>query len=331
MGIEWTDSFVGYTNSTISGAYSSPSNPSTPQSGGPNGAKYYPLNGSGTTLPRVLSGSLARVLVGFRHYWGGSTTGAILRLIDNATTQVTLSIDSANRIVVANGAGTTLGTSAPVHTSTRWDYIEVDATIDNTTGSVLVKVNGATALNLTNVDTQNSANASVTTVSWAGTSGDDRLTDVYILNATGAPNSLLGDVTIAPLRPTAAGNYTDWTLGAGGSKTAAVNEATADGDTSYNSSATAGQRDTFATGDLSVSLTGTIAGVAVKCYARKDDGGSRLVGGMVRLAGVDAEAAGASVSSSYAWLYDAFVTDPSAAAWTPANVNAAEFGYKLVS
>lgn len=330
MGIEWAESFTGWNAATMAGLYNNPSNPSTPQAGGPNGQKYYPLNGNGTTLPKQLSADLARVLTGFRWLYNGGA-GTFLRILDTAAIQLQLSVDVAGRVTVTGGAQ--LFVSAPnlIRQGT-WNYIELDTTINNATGAVLLKVNGVTVANLANVNTRGgSASNTCNTVMVVGVSGADGMADWYILNATGAPNALLGDVVVVPLRPAAAGFYQEWALGAGASKTVAVQDATPDGDASYNLSGTVGQRDTYTNGHLPATLAGTIAGVVVKTNNRKDDAGARVIAGMCRSAGVDAAAAGQPVIATYAWLADAFATDPGGAAWTVASVNGAEFGYKLIS
>ena len=203
MGIEWAESFAGWNSATMTGLYSNPANPSTPQPGAPNGQMQYPLNGPGTTLPKTLSADMARVLTGYRWLYNGGS-GDFLRIMDTSAVQLRLSVDVAGRVTIT-GLGT-LFTSAPglIRQGT-WNYVELDATINGATGSVLFRVNGAAVATLANVNTRGgSANDTANIVMPMGV-GVDWMTDWYILNATGTPNALLGDVVGVPLRPASAG------------------------------------------------------------------------------------------------------------------------------
>lgn len=256
----------------------------------------------------------------------------ICQLIDTSTIQLSLSIDAIGRLVVSNGSGTVLGTSAPVINLNVWHYIEFQATINNTTGTYEVRVDMTNVLSGTGADTQNSANASANIVKLTSTQTGTHFADFYCNDATGsAPNNTFwGDTRIQPLLPSGAGATTQWTPSAG-SNFQNVDDATPDGDTTYNSSSTLNQVDTYAYSNLTPTA-GTVFAVQVLTYARKDDAGTRSIAPVIRHSGTDHVGTTQSLSTSYQYHAEIHEENPgTAAAWTIAEVNAAEFGVKLTA
>jgi hypothetical protein len=102
-----------------------------------------------------------------------------------------------------------------------------------------------------------------------------------------------------------------------------------DGDTSYNYESSVGDIDTFVT--PGVSAASTVYGVQTNLYARKDNTGARQVSDIVRQGGTDYAGTTGTLSASYQFFSTLRNQDPTNSNWTAANVNADEFGYKLVS
>lgn len=278
-------------------------------------------------------------VVGFA-FRAGSLPGspaALCSFLDTGTIHcgVALSDTTGQLFAFRSTAATVLGTG-PALTVGTWYYLEVKATISDTVGVVVVRLNGTTVLNLTGIDTRNSANATANTVrlgSTAATTGfSNDYDDVYIFDATGsANNDFAGDCRVEQVLPSGAGATTAWTPSAGANY-AAVDEVPPNGDTDYVSSATAGQTDTYAFGDLSVASSGTVKAVQATVQARKDDAGSRSLALVTRPGSTDRVGATQAVADTYVACPQLWDTNPdTAAAWTVAEVNSSQFGFRLVS
>lgn len=250
-----------------------------------------------------------------------------LALRDSGALQVEVRINTAGQLVAARN-GTALATvEAPLAFST-WYYIELAAYIHDTAGTLTVRVNGASVITLSGVDTKNTANAYANQLALRSPNNGNALTmidDLYICDGAGSTNnSLLGDCKVVALLPSGAGASTDWTPSAGANYEC-VDEATPDDDTTYVSSATAGHKDTYALGDLSGS--GTVYGVQALYRVRKDDAGTRTVKSVLRSgAGTEANGTSNNVGDTYGYYADVFDAEPGGAAWTVAKVNDAQAG-----
>jgi len=261
-------------------------------------------------------------------------------IIDNGTCQVDLRYDNNHRFYVTRN-GTTLGSGSMVLRSPHWYYIELKVLIDNTNGGVWLRINGqdeirlgAYALTPTSLDTQATANAYANQI-WlgSGASANYLCDDLYICDATGSRNNdFLGDVRVQTILPSADGGTNEWTASAG-SRWECVDDPTPDSVTDYISEDTAGQKNTFAFGNVTPT-SGTVKGTQILIAARKDDAGSRFIAPVYGngTPASDVDGATVSVGDSYIYYSEIKEQDPVAAAdWTIASVNAAEFGVRLVS
>ena len=156
---------------------------------------------------------------------------------------------------------------------------------------------------------------------------DDYLYD----DTTGFPTSAnfpVGPRQITTTRPISDGTCTFSTLSAGTSHSALVNETAPDGDTTYVEDPTIGDQDLLNFGALGYTPTG-ITGVVMNAYLINPAGGS-INNQMVCKSGATTTASTATLTpTTYITKQAAFNVDPNtAAAWTAAGVNAAQFGYK---
>lgn len=277
-------------------------------------------------------------VIGFALRIGGFPAGAppLIRLSDGGTAQCGIHIPAGTGQIAAfrNTPTTVLGTTASaVLTPNVWAYVEAKLVISDT-GSVVVRVNGTPVLSLPSVDTRASTTVSTANVVEIGAlatiSTNFDYDDVYILDGTGTVNNdFLGDCKVEQVLPTGAGATTAWTPSAG-SNWDCVNEAPPNADTDYVASATAGQTDTYAFGDLTV--TGTVKAVQATAQARKDDAGSRSIALVARPGSTDRVGATQAVGDSYALYPQVWDTNPdTAAAWTAAEVAASQFGQRLIA
>lgn len=304
--------------------------PSSMQSGRFSGQCFRLSSTAGVS--RNLRVANARMTVGFA--WRGPTTlnstGNILRIFDGGGTEhARVTINSDGSLTVSR-AGTALtgGTSAAaVVTASNWYYIELDYTCNDTTGAFGLHVNGVSVCSGSGLDTRNGGTGVLGQINFASANGQTSdFDDVYVASGS---TSFQGDTRVMTSWPTGAGASTQWTP-LSGANWQNVDETTPDGDTSYNSDATSGHIDTFGTGALGV--TGTIIGVVVHAFARKDDAGARNYrtklrddGGTMRNGATNA------LSASYAGYWDMWVQNPNGSvAWTVTAVNNSEFGYEDV-
>lgn len=281
--------------------------------------------------------------------WGAGTAETIIcQFADAGTSQLQLTCNNAGKLSAYRGGGvptgsvstgatlgTLLGQSAngALPTGT-WHYLELLGTIDPTAGVVTVRVDGQQVISLTGQNTRASANGSADTIwLWAMIGGGVQATfdDLYLCDGTGAANNtFLGDVRVAALLPNAAGNYSQLAPTGAGTNHGCVGEATEDGDTTYVSSATAGQKDSYLTPALAG--TGTVKGVQLGLVARKDDAGTRTIQPLVRQAATDALGTAVSLGNSYQQYLTPYDTNPATAgAWAFPDLGTAEFGVVVAS
>lgn len=336
MAIIFMDGFDHYTN--IISKWTGSNNASIGTTGGRRNGGVY--NGNNfhycyKTLPTSATTMIAGCA--FKPNGTGASR-AILNFCEGVTTQhVTLSYESSGKITARRGNdnGTILGTGLTVLTSGIFYYIECKVTVNATTGYVEVRVNGVLDLQLSNQNTRNGGTVGTIDTfqigqsNGAGDGTSGSYDDLYVCDTTGpSANDFLGDCRIDTLFPNGDGNYQQFSLSTGTSHFANVNK-TAPAATPYNFSSTVAQRDSYAFTDLPGLTSQIIYGVQINAAATKSDSGTRSVGTMSRLGGVDKDGAGTALSTSQLIVSEIQHTDPVGTAWTEANVNAAEFGVKV--
>lgn len=229
--------------------------------------------------------------------------------------------------------GTSVGSSS-VKISGEWYYHEVRLVVDQVAGSCQFKIDEVSETSVSNIDTAlaSFSTSGVDTI-WLGESAGISLTqrfdDVYILDSSGsAPNNtFLGDVVVETLFPSGAGATTNFTPSTG-SNFQNVDDTNHDGDTTYNSASTVGNRDTFATTNL-VGTSATIYGLQTNIVARTSTLGVRSISDVVVSTGTF-DGDNFALSANYENYRTLKPLNPNtSAAWTVSEVNAAEFGYEI--
>lgn len=221
-----------------------------------------------------------------------------------------------------------------------YTYVEMRITFHDTAGVVQVRLNGTLVLDLSGIDTQQTANASANRIRLGNhgtggtfTFGTEDIDDVYVCDGTGTVNNtFLGDCRVDVLRPTADGANSAWTPSTGTSHFALVDETTPNDDSDYLSTSTAGVRDTQALGDLPSMTDMVVAGVQQCVSARKDDAGTRQMKGVLKSGGTtQAGSVTHTLTTSYRYYRQITETDPATSApWTEAGVNALESGVENI-
>jgi hypothetical protein len=110
---------------------------------------------------------------------------------------------------------------------------------------------------------------------------------------------------------------------------AMVNEASVDGDTSYNSSNTVGAYDLF-TGQPIDTTPDTIHAVQLVCAARKLDSGTRTIKQISKLGATQQDGADFNLAATYLWVRDLFELNPDGDEWLKVDFGNLKRGYQVV-
>ena len=165
-----------------------------------------------------------------------------------------------------------LGTGSRTLIVNNWYYVEIRHLVNQTTGRVVVKVDGVTEIDFTG-DTQGvPANGNIALIQWLlGTAGTD-FDDIYINDTTGSEsNGFDGDQRIYAVFADGAGNYAQWDPSAG-ANWQNVDDNPPDDDTTYNDTPVANEKDSFTFADVAPSPALTsISAVQAMYYARRAD------------------------------------------------------------
>ncbi len=215
-----------------------------------------------------------------------------------------------------------------------WHYIEMEQTLSTggaSTGSCVVKLNGATILNLSSISNNDDLVELPTILSIGGVMDVDDL--VLVTGSEVAPfNTLFGDWAVRTLFTNGAGSSTQFTPVPVVANYLNVDETTPDDDITYVQSGTVGERDLYAMTDLPAAVV-SVLGVAATPTIRKSDAGTRQFANVVHRAGSSTVGSTLTCTSAYAaGLQTMFRFDPvTGVAPTPAQVNAYEAGYDVVT
>jgi hypothetical protein len=285
------------------------------------------------------------VIVGFAYKAIGALQETSITLTGESAgsshEQLSINIRSDTGVIAVrrgrHDIGTLLATSSPgVISDDVWAHIEFKAVIDNSSGSVEVRVDTIPVLTISSVDTQGLATNSVTAVQVVCTGSSVALgliDSMWVMDGTGAApfNDFLGDKRVSVKNPKAAGTSTQFSP-LSGSNYEMVDETIIDEDTTYNESGSVGAEDNFTqqtTTDIGVSPSTVYAVQTVNCVRKTDAAEVRyqdvFVSGGTSYYSADKEA-----SSSYYCTAFIHQVDPSTGiAWTVSGLDAAASGYKL--
>lgn len=265
------------------------------------------------------------------------SSGALCTLYGDGVTTTHLSLyanaDGSLSLYRGTSAGTLLGTSATGLVSVGvWYYCELYSVIDDTTGAYEVRIDGVNVLSGSGVDTRNGGTNPEITVFGLGRQSSDRTfyDDIYFITGDGVGVSgFQGEITIEGIRPNGAGNYTQLTPTGSATNWQNVDDIPFS-TTDYNSSATTGQKDTYAMSNLTAT-TGTILGSVIHFAANKNLAGFKKGRRIIRISGTDYNGADTpSLSASVRYFSEVLPTSPATAtAWTISEVNAVEAGVEV--
>lgn len=222
-----------------------------------------------------------------------------------------------------------------------WLFLEATVVIHDTAGSVLVKLNGVSVIDVSGVDTKKTG--STINRIWVANqcpgnayAGSQCLwLDDFMIGNGDTPNgSPPGDARVEYLVPIANGAKTQFTPSAG-NNWSNVDEIGSGVDTDYNWESEIGTVDVFSMSNLSGN--GTIHAVQSVIRAAKDDAGYRLVrpafykpigqGDTIRLY---TDTPTAAVADGFGYSRKLFMTSlDTGSAWTVEEINDIQFGYAI--
>lgn len=253
----------------------------------------------------------------------GSDT-VLVRFYEGSTLHIDVRVTSTRKLKVTRN-GTSLGTGTPSLTAGVWYQFAIHVKVHDTTGEIHTWIDNVADLSLTGQDTRN-----------GGTSGT---IDKYMIRGefgysvryddihawTGNANK--GMSRIVGCLAASDGAHTDWTPSTGTDHFAMVDDASPDSDSTYVSSDTTANRDSYNMAPLGIDPGATIYALVARMVARKLDIGTRTLALFVRPVTTDYDGADQSPAYGYTQLSEAWETNPAtAAAWTPAEIDATEVG-----
>lgn len=231
----------------------------------------------------------------------------------------------------ASALGTLLGTSTNALTSATWNYLELVVTVHGSTGTVELFVNGSKTnwLDLSGQNTLAGSNAYINMFGFQSLASIPVFDDIYCVSSTGGTRTTrLGDVKAVSIAASAGdGAVANFTPSTGTDNGAMVDDATPDGDTTYNASATPGNIDTYAFPASGVN--GPVLGVQIHNYMKKTDAGTCDAQSVARIGGSNYLGTQTGVATSYGFLTHLHELSPASAAdFTAGEIDGAEFGVK---
>jgi hypothetical protein len=347
MAFQFCDTFCTITSSaqspyeniggsiTYSSAYARFAAPSGCQGGGVK----IPLNG---TLRKNLQSNQA-TLIAFCSFGAlalpSTGNSAIMAFLDNGTCQCLLAVTPSGALqfyrgtsggTVAIGSASSPGliglSSAPAH------GIEVQVTINSSTGSVKCWLDGVQVINSSGLNTQFSANAFANQAQLGGASGSIGSSDqgfycdyFRVWDGSGSSqNAALGtDRQPITKLPSGTGSNTNWSPTGFSHNYQCVSVVPPSG-SDYVSASGTNVIDDYAT--PSAGLAQAPSMVVAQSYYQKTDGATRTYTNGVLSSGVSGVGSTFTANSGLTWVQNCIVTDPATGvAWTAGGADAAHF------
>ena len=347
MALKWLEGFEAYGvtngNSTVDfiGKYSSVGVASAYQiKAGRIGGKCMWVNTVSSAFETPQFSNQATWTVGFGYKqdgMGGMGDACQIRDASASQIQIDVVVGTAGEIWVFRGAsqvnliGVTRGANLRPGV---WAYIEIQTTINNTTGTVIIRVNGNTVLNLTGQNTRGNSNNFASSVRFTGnaTGGSNSyFDDIYICDGSGSNNTtFLGPQKVVAILPSADNGSQQWSTSSGSTHFSLVNENPPDDSTTYVQDTVSGHVDLWDYANTPSTIA-NIKGVQVNTVFEDTDATAfSLVERCV--SGATTSDASSVAGTNGTFKVAAFVleTDPNTSAlWTQSNLDAAQFGVKV--
>jgi hypothetical protein len=251
-----------------------------------------------------------------------NSTQNVCKFLDpSSATQLSFSTVSGGAIAVTLGdTATLLETSSGTNLSQNvWSYVELQMLCSATVGTVAIRINGSTVLNLTGQNTKGSGTTTNIGSIKVGSNITPLFQDLYITTSSGSHNTgFLGDVQMPISLANANGTYTAWTPNGAGTIYQSVNASTPADSTVFASDST--------------SVTGNIVGVCHMSRMLKSTSGTRTVSQTITNGGSDQIASAVALGTSYGYFLQVSETDPNTGLpYTQSGFNTIQTGVETVS
>lgn len=275
----------------------------------------------------------------------GSGNSTVMAFLDNGTCQCLLAVTPSGQLQFYNGgsggtvaigspsaSGLISSSSAPAH------GIEVQVTINSSTGSVSCWLDGVQVIHSTGLNTQQSANAFANQAQLSGVSGSQGnnnegfYTDYFrVWDSTGSTqNAALGtDRQPITKLPSGAGTNTNWTPNGLTHNYQCVSVVPPSG-SDYVSASGSGVIDDYAMPVAGISTAPSM--VVAQSYYEKTDANTRTYTTGVLSSGSSGVGNTFTANSSLTWVQNCIATDPATGVtWTAAGADAAHFLHEELS
>lgn len=277
------------------------------------------------------------MFIGMAHqHFGAVTLGAVRSIVAlydlTNTVLVQLRLTTDRKLLATVGSSTNVATGTSVLPMNQYVYIEMYTSIDNSTGTFAVKVDGVQEINFIG-DTQPGANFVISTVEFtcAGGDQDHYLDDVVINSPSGNNNNTWpGIVRLLPDYPNNSGSATQ--LSRGGTDTgqnySQVNEVPYSA-SQYVYGNAVDQEDLYNIQDPTIPANAEIKNIIVNAIA-KVDSGAGMIALMAKSGAVQSQGSDKSIGISDKLYQEVWNIDPSTSGtWSAAAINNLEIGVKI--
>lgn len=270
-----------------------------------------------------------------------STTFNLFQLRNlNAATlnHVSLQLKNGQLLLYSDNNTTLLGSySIPSFSTANWYYVELGGFISGS-GSVEVRLDGATAISASNVNTQHGTIPTVNNILLGVTANGGSLqvsaSDWYVCDTSGSnslTNTFLGDIRIVSLIPSQSGDQNDF-MPLSASSALMIDDANQpDGDSTFVSASARNSMDLYKMTQYTGSAT-TVYGVAVNTYAKRTDSGRRELVLAIKSGSNISYSPSQSISFNYGWNSYGFDINPATSApWASLqDIMNSQVGFKIV-
>ena len=290
------------------------------------------LNSFSQTIKKSFTPS-TQIFAGF-HYRTSNTVmqgTAFFRIYGDsgATNHLSLMFTGPTTIAVYRGA-TQLATGTATEPLDSWAYIEISATIHDSTGSCSVRVNSAPVINFTG-DTKNAGSSTnIDAVAFtAASSSAVQFDNFYVCDATGSSpyNTFLGEVRIETVTPNGAGTDTQFTPSTGANYTTVDELPYSSVDYIYATAS--GTRDTYTMSNVPSGYN--VLAVQSNVIAKKTDAGGTAVRPAIISGGSLYYGSSVALTPTDTTISDIRTIDPATSTtWTISGVNNIEAGVEVV-
>ena len=268
----------------------------------------------------------------FRHENAGdSGFRQVIIFQSGSTNHVDFRHQGTTGLFEATRNGTVLAVGTTPLTESAEYYIEVQVTIADSGGTAILKVNGVTDINYSG-DTKNGTSTTADNIEFScyrTGSGSKYLKDIYVNdNSGGVDDTFWGPIVVPTLTVSSDGATTAWTP-LSSTNASNVDDATPDDDTSYNSTTSSGDTDTFVMTNTGYSA-GTVKGVEwASDLELTTVSGTATVAPVYRISSTDYVRTDISPTTSYLIETQRERLSPAtASAWTLSELDGMEAGYK---